>query len=161
MSLMWRSVSVVLLIEVIVLLALCAPLPWGVRKNISRWIFRVKARERLNSIIKYITFALFMALAESLNALRIVAERTREQNEGHLTQDPVYITPATDYRWKKVRAERNFYLASFSIITLVAITRLVRLAAIEVQLRQRIKSYNGNKPISETGETLEIRGKTD
>ncbi|CAN8066441.1 unnamed protein product [Agarophyton chilense] len=161
MSLLWRSVSVVLVVELIILLTLCAPLPWGVRKNISRWIFRVKAQEKLNSFVKYITFALFLALAESLNGLRIALERTQKQKEAQFHQDPGYVTPATDYRWQKVRAERNLYLASFAIVALVAIARLVRLASIEVQLRDMIKSYNGNKPISETGESLGEQDKND
>lgn len=141
------------------LMALCAPLPWGVRKNVSRWLYRVKAQERLLSLIKYIIFALFIALAESVNSIRNAHIQSQKDKENYVVHDPSYLTPATDYRWQKVRGERNFYLASFSIVALIAIGRLVSLAGIEVQLRNRIKSFNGNRPISETGETLSEPGK--
>ena len=43
----------------------------------------------------------------------------------------------------------------------MAIARLIRLAAIEVQLRNKIKGYNGNKPLTETGETIDVVSKDD
>lgn len=150
--------SVLLGLELVVLLALCAPLPWGVRKNISRWVFRVKAQQRLDALFNYVLFALFLALAESLNSLRTLhVRREFKQGEDESPNAALQIAALHDFRWQKARAERNLYLASFAITAIVAITRLIRLASIEVQLRDKIKQHNGGKPISETGETIDVK----
>lgn len=159
MALLWKAVSTILTFEIIVLLILCAPLPWGVRKNISRWIFRANALNRLNMMFKYVFFSLTLALLDSISSLRKAQKRARvpaySSSTSSMTLDGVHSGHSRDERrWLQTRAERNFYLASFTIITLIAITRLVKLASIEVQLREKIKHYNGNKPITETGETV-------
>lgn len=159
MSLLWTSVSVILSLEFLLLLLLCLPLPWGVRKNISRWIHRIQAHHHLDSLIKYLLLALLLALLDSLNSLRTVhlgQELNASANAAH-TDPSLQLITYHDLRWKKARAERNFYLASFSVAALIAIARLVRLASIEVQLRTKIKMYNGNRPISETGETIPLK----
>lgn len=154
--------SSLLVVELLVLFTLCAPLPWGVRKNISRWIFRVKARERFNTFFKYILFLLVLALVESLHSLRSLHIRREFQSNGELTEEKeLQLAALHDFRWQKARAERNLYLASFSITAWMAIARLIRLAAIEVQLRNKIKGYNGNKPLTETGETIDVVSKDD
>lgn len=160
MSLLWSSVSALLVVEVIVLLILCAPLPWGVRKNISRWIFRMRAQERMDSFFKYVLFGLFLALTESVHALRSVHIRKEfRSSETESTDATMQMVGLQDFRWQKARAERNLYLASFAITAIVAIARLIKLAWIEVQLREKIKQFNGNKPLTETGETIERKNK--
>lgn len=164
MSFLWTTVSALLCFELVILLALCAPLPWGVRKNISRWIFRVRAQDRLNASMKYVLFGLFLALTEALNSLRNV-HRREQADLKHAAESPIdqalHITSAHDHRWKRAKAERNLYLAAFSITAWIAIARLIRLAAIEVQLRNKIKEHNGNQPMTEYGETIKPNSKLD
>lgn len=152
MSLLWTSVSVLLCVELVILVALCAPLPWGVRKNISRTIHRLKLHHGLDAGIKYIIFALFLALAESLNALNYVHRKMAETGD-----DELLLTRINNTKWLKARAERNMYLAAFAITGVMTIWRLVRLAANEVSLREKIKELNGGKPITESGETLDTK----
>lgn len=152
MALLWTAVSVVLTVEIAILMILCAPLPWGVRKNISRSIYKLKAHNILDSGLKYVVFALLLALAEAINGYRQIMIKEKDIADDNETY---YINIRNEHRWKKARAERNLYLATFSITGVIAIARLVRLAAIEVQLRNKIKGYNGNKPLNEVGETLD------
>lgn len=155
MSLLWHSVSFLLAVELVVLFGLCAPLPWGVRKNISRWIFRIRAYERMDALFKYVLFGLLLALTESLHSLRSVHVRREFRSTNSESADAaLQIAALQDFRWQQARAERNLYLVSFSITGIIAIVRLIKLAWIEVQLRNKIKSYNGNKPLTETGETI-------
>lgn len=154
MALLWTIVSCVLAVEIVVLLVLCAPLPWGVRKNISRWIYKLKAHDLLDSALKYVAFALFLSLAEAINGYRQIKFAKKEHGTND-DQETYHMNVSHEYRWKQARAERNMYLATFSITAVIAIARLIRLAAIEVQLRNKIKEYNGNKPLNEVGETID------
>lgn len=157
MSFIWNAVSVILGMELILLLFLCLPLPWGVRKNVSRWLFRIKARQVIDSMFKYILFALFLALAESLYSLRrvYVNRDTKSETDSAEMEGKMRLDDLSDFRLQKARSERNMYLASFAITSCMAIVRLVRLAAIEVHLRDKIKYYNGDKAITEFGEIIE------
>lgn len=157
MSLIWSAVSVVLGLELSLLLFLCLPLPWGVRKTISRWLFRIKARQFIDSMFKYILFALFLALAESLYSLQKVylSSESKDETNGKQSDESIRLNDVNTFRLQKARSERNMYLASFAITCCMAIVRLVRLAAIEVHLRDKIKYYNGDKAITETGEIIE------
>lgn len=162
MSFLWTTVSVLLIIELVILLMLCLPLPWGVRKNISRWIYRVRAQDKLNASIRYLIFGLCLAFAEAFNSLRTVHIRREFQSADDVPTDPsVQVLALQDFRWQKARAERNLYLSAFSITAWIVILRLIRLASIEIQLRNKIKQYNGNKPLTETGETVETSAKND
>lgn len=155
MSLIWQSVSIILIFEIGMLLVLCAPLPWGVRKNISRWISHAKACDRIDMAFKYILFGLLLAFLESVSSLRHAYNKVRISTASATTElGTTVMHNIHESRWLQARAERNLYLAGFAISVMVAIMRLVRLAKIEVRLRDKIKQYNGNKPISQYGETI-------
>lgn len=148
--------SAFLVLELFVFFTLCAPLPWGVRKNISRWIFRVQALQRLDTFFKYVIFGLALALVESLHAMYNAHVRAEFITaSGDLSPDhAMQVAAVQDFRWRKARSERNVYMAGFAITLMFGIMRLVRLAGIEIQLRNKIKEYNGNKPLTEMGETV-------
>lgn len=162
MSLLWTSVSALLVIQLLVLLALCAPLPWGVRKNISRWIAGLNAKDNLRTFLRYVTLSLFLALAESVNSLRNVHIRREFNASSDSAADrALHMAALQDFKWQKARSERNLYLALFSITAMIVIARLVRLASIEILLRTKIKQYNGNLRVSESGEILKPTSKED
>lgn len=157
-SLIWTAVSGVLALEILILIGLCAPLPWGVRKNISRFLWRINLQRRLNAALQYILFGLCMAFTESVYSMRKVYMKSVESTDGGSSSQneaSLNLVALNEHRWLKARAERNVYLAGFAITAMLAITRLVHLASIEVQLRNKIKEYNGNKSITETGELEE------
>lgn len=151
------------------LLVLCAPLPWGFRKNVSRFIFQFRAYERFQAVMNYITFGLCLAVLESLNALRSVyrkiadADLTPAPEESSKQSDNVSAGLAHDdftmneghLRWQKVRAERNVYLATFAITAMFAITRLIRLTSVEIYLRDKVKELNGGKEIPEMRDVVD------
>lgn len=156
--------------ETALLLVLCAPLPWGVRKTVSRWIFKIRAYDRIQTIMNYILFALCLAVVESLNELRSVytkllkpSNTTDSNGQSVDGADSTTETPVDDHynfekgylNWQKVRAERNCYLAAFTVTAFLAIIRLVRLATIEMHLRDKIKEFNGDKDITELGDIVE------
>lgn len=161
--------------ETALLLLLCAPLPWGVRKNVSHFIFKFRAYDRIQMVMNYILFALCLAVVESLNELRSVYTRLAQPSPKEDTTgdhgDSKTETPLDDHydfqkgylNWQKVRAERNVYLAAFTVTAFLAIVRLVRLATIEMHLRDKIKDFNGNKDITELGDIIdaEVQAKKD
>lgn len=157
MSLVWKGISVILFIEIVVLTALCAPLPWGVRKNMSRWIVRINARKQLNTIIRYIWFGLMIALIETISSLRSINQQMSQPSNSNVSSSiSQHTIDQHPLPLRKAKAERNLYLAAFGMAALFAISRLVHLATIEIQLRKKIKEYNGNKPITEFGDTVSI-----
>lgn len=163
-SLVWRAVSIILGLEMVILVGLCAPLPWGVRKNISRWIYELNAQAHLNAALRYILFGLILAFLESLHALRKEYQKDDEVSDKTSSDSndaSLNLVELNEHRWLMTRAERNVYLAGFAIAAMLAITRLVHLASIEVQLRNKIKQFNGNVPIAENGESLEALRKED
>lgn len=110
----------------------------------------------MDAIFKYVMFGLVLAFAESVHSLRSVhVRREFRSTEGETADAALQLAALQDFRWQKARAERNLYLASFAITAIIAISRLIKLAWIEVHLRDKIKQFNGNRPISETGETIE------
>lgn len=80
---------------------------------------------------------------------------TKSETDSAEMEGKMRLDDLSDFRLQKARSERNMYLASFAITSCMAIVRLVRLAAIEVHLRDKIKYYNGDKAITEFGEIIE------
>lgn len=127
----------------------------------------MRAYDRIQTIMNYILFALCLAVVESLNELRSVYFKLAEpqSNDDPVGEagETVQNTSTDDHynfakgylNWQKVRAERNVYLAAFTVTAFLAIIRLVRLATIEMHLRDKIKEFNGNKDITEVGDIIE------
>ena len=51
---------------------------------------------------------------------------------------------------RRIRAERNLYMASFSMVLIVVIGRLVHLVANEMELKNRIKALGGTSEDTKT-----------
>lgn len=111
----------------------------------------------MDATFKYILFALCLALTESVYSLWGVHKRRESKGEvdGMEMDQQTKVSATQDWYLQKARSERNMYLASFAITACMAIVRLVRLAAVEVQLRDKIKYYNGDKAITETGDIID------
>lgn len=118
--------------------------------------------------MNYMLFGLSLAVIESLNSLRSIYHKISTAQKSADTEDPTVASekrsglPDDDFGFshgqllvEKVRAERNVYLAAFSITAMFAIIRLVRVATIEMHLRNKIKEFNGGKDITEAGEIID------
>lgn len=156
MSFLWTAVSATLGAELLVLALLCAPLPWGVRKNIARLMHTFR-HSRFHVMLKYVMFGLILALVESLNSLKNVLDRKgADAKSGGISKSSGEgMIEKQDFGWRKARAERNLYMAAFAITCIIAIIRLVSLVANEISLKDRIKALNGGKPITESGEDVD------
>jgi Bap31/Bap29 transmembrane region len=145
-SFLWTCVLGVLALELLILSAFVAPLPWGVRKNVTRFFQRPAVEEAFQRALRYIGFGLSLAIIESIHALRNLRDRLEfavEEKVG--VEAPLGMTgemSMQDFRWQNALTQRNLYLAGFCLVLLVTLSRIIELVSNETALKDKIKELN-------------------
>ena len=148
-SFVWVSILSILVIELVIVTILCAPLPWGVRKNVAR--FLLNTRQTIQNILKYIAFGLSIAIIESTVSMYNLNQKIESDDDKEGAGDPNQgLIAVSTLKIRRIRAERNLYMASFSMVLIVVIGRLVHLVANEMELKNRIKALGGTSEDTKT-----------
>lgn len=154
MSFVWTCVSISLGLELALLALLVFPFPWGVRKNISRLLLHTPVRPILDTCLRYIAFGLIIAVIESINSMARISNKLKEMNESGDVASGVGSSAGAnvqDIKLRRALCQRNFYMASFCIVLILTLQRLVNLVSNEADLRAKIKALNGNRRIDDRG----------
>eukprot|EP00934_Nitzschia_sp_Nitz4_P006570 Nitzschia sp. Nitz4//scaffold106_size73319//51333//55917//NITZ4_005742-RA/size73319-augustus-gene-0.6-mRNA-1//1//CDS//3329532538//6560//frame0 len=133
-SLIWGSIFLLLLVELIITLILVLPVPRKTRNWIARHIFQWNLGDRLSKPILYIGIFLVLALSESYITHRRIQHRMEEEMmSGHNPHEYVFHPLDKERRYK---SERNMYLAGFSLTLLFVIGRITKLMQESIELEE-------------------------
>lgn len=158
MSIVWHAVAVVLLLELLLLSFFVLPFPWGVRKNLARTLLRPKIRSAIDTVLRYVGVGLVFAIAESVNSLARLNARFEEVKLANASSgmdlSASNAMSMHDFKYRRAVGQRNLYLAAFSLVIALVLTRLVDLTSTENALRGKIKEANGGKPIDQQGNVI-------
>ena len=120
------------------------PVPRIIRNFIARKIFKFNIGERLAKPVLFIGIALAFALLESYNThQRILSRILEEQDSGISNPQHERLFHGHD-KERKYKAERNMYLAGFSLTILFVIGRITKLMQESVELEEetdRVKKF--------------------
>jgi Bap31/Bap29 transmembrane region len=153
-SFLWACVTVVLALELLILSLFVAPLPWGVRKNVTRFFQRPAVEAAFQRVLRYVGFGLALAIVESIHGLQnlhkvlqfSVDERVSVDASANMTSD----VSAHDFRLESVLAQRNLYLAGFCLVLLFTLSRVIELVSHETALRDKIKQLTAELELLNT-----------
>eukprot|EP00540_Astrosyne_radiata_P018666 CAMPEP_0116844954 /NCGR_PEP_ID=MMETSP0418-20121206/12991_1 /TAXON_ID=1158023 /ORGANISM="Astrosyne radiata, Strain 13vi08-1A" /LENGTH=175 /DNA_ID=CAMNT_0004475997 /DNA_START=27 /DNA_END=554 /DNA_ORIENTATION=+ len=132
-SLVWSSVWLFLMIELVFTLILVIPVPRRIRNLIARRISRLHVGDRIRTPALFVALSLGFALVESMSSLRTVEQRLHESRNLDLSYEKErHIVEVL--RERKFRAQRNMYLAGFSFTLMFVIVRIVQLMKESIDL---------------------------
>jgi B-cell receptor-associated protein 31 len=145
-SIVWTTVFLFLVLELALTLILVMPFPRRIRNFLAKKIFKFNLGERLRKPILFVGVALSFALVESYVAhQRIIARIEQEQEMGipaqRISHDQYFHGQDKE---RKYKAERNMYLAGFSLTLLFVIGRITTLMQESVELEEeaeRVKTF--------------------
>lgn len=121
------SVFFFLCFELGIVAILVLPLPRKLRNLIARKIADFRLGDRIRFAAQWIMFGLIAALVESITTLqRLEGREHQPASSGHSPYDPSILEVSID-KQRKFRAERNLYLAGFSLTLLFVIARVTEL----------------------------------
>lgn len=147
LSLIWGSIFLFLLAELAVTFVLALPVPRKIRNFITREVFKFHLGDKLRTPVLYIGIALSLALLESFFTHRRIVNRMLEEHGVSYYSHDMAFHPLDKER--KYKAERNMYLAGFSLTLLFVIGRITTLMQESVELEEETerlqKSANGSK----------------
>jgi B-cell receptor-associated protein 31 len=157
MSFIWTAVCGILCFELVLLFLLVLPLPWGVRKNVSRVLLNKKIRNVVDTALRYLGFGLALALVDSVNALSKINARfdATDDGAGAAPASTEGLLGLKDLKLRRAIGQRNLYLGGFALVLILTLSRLVSLVSNEMELREEIKRLNGGRAINEKGTPLE------
>lgn len=143
MSFVMISILVILIIEVLLVVILCAPLPWGVRKNVARFLLKGHVRQRVITVLRYVGFGLIIALIESITTMNRLDKRINADDTDSKADPNQGLIAVSTLKIRLIQAERNMYMSSFSLVLIVVLGRLIYLVSNEMELKNKIKSLTG------------------
>ena len=117
---------------------LVIPMPATVRHFIAKKILRLNLAKRIQFLLKFITLGLILAVWDAIQQLQHLDEKVKSGQGPPKVGDlgnTVYVAASLD-RQRKFRAERNLYLAGFTLVLLFVIARIVELLNNVVQLEE-------------------------
>ena len=132
-SLIWGGIFIFLLLELAVTFVLTLPVPRKLRNWLARnIIFRLELGTKLAKPTLFVGLALALVLVDSYFAHARIVQRMHDEHAaaggsltaGMMAHDAVYHTFDKE---KKYKAERNMYLAGFSLTLLFVIGRITTL----------------------------------
>jgi hypothetical protein len=139
-SIVWQTIFLFLVCELIVTIILVVPVPRKIRNFIARECFAFNLGERLKTPIKYIGVALFLALIESYVTHQRILSRIEEELQAGVSSPPHHhhdrFYPNLHDKERKYKSERNMYLAGFALTLLFVIGRITTLLAESVELHE-------------------------
>eukprot|EP00179_Madagascaria_erythrocladioides_P031275 CAMPEP_0198341912 /NCGR_PEP_ID=MMETSP1450-20131203/50230_1 /TAXON_ID=753684 ORGANISM="Madagascaria erythrocladiodes, Strain CCMP3234" /NCGR_SAMPLE_ID=MMETSP1450 /ASSEMBLY_ACC=CAM_ASM_001115 /LENGTH=170 /DNA_ID=CAMNT_0044046973 /DNA_START=71 /DNA_END=583 /DNA_ORIENTATION=- len=159
-SIIWGLVFVILCIELGVLAILCAPLPWGVRKTIARFLHNNGIAKKFKVSMYYLMVAISLAVVDAVMRIRALEGR-EETGDPDAAQGLGGTLNAQYLKGQRYRAQRNLYLAGFVLTLLFAIKRIIELVVNEIALRDEIKRISGKETTIGTAEVPAVTAVPD
>lgn len=143
-SIIWTTVWWFLVVELAIVLILVIPVPRKVRNALARPISRLRLGDRFSKFGLFITLGLVFALVESMSSIQALQERQTLEHDldhagiggGGTEHDRIFHDLD---KQRKFRAERNMYLAGFSLTLQFVIVRLCQLMQESVESDEEIK----------------------
>lgn len=123
-SVVWMSVFILLIAELIITLLLVLPLPRFFRRFLAKKIFSYGLAERIRFFARFILLGLVFAVADAISSLRHLIVKEAFDTGASTGERPAsYITTSLD-KQRKFRAERNvsLFLSFFLIIIFYSCT---------------------------------------
>jgi hypothetical protein len=147
-SLIWNTVYLFLLSELALTAILVVPVPRKIRNSIARKICKFKLGERIAKPVLFAGFVLAFAMTDSYLKHEHVLNRIEEEHAaGNIhTLGHEHYFHGHD-KEKKYKAERNMYLAGFSLTLLFVIGRITQLMQENVELEEEA-GHSKQKPES-------------
>lgn len=139
MSIVWLSVFILLCIELIILLPLVVPLPNAVRRFLAKKILSFNLAPKIRFLVNFTTLGLIFAVWDAVQQLQHLEGKAKDGGENVMSGD----LGSTGYLSKNMtksrlfRAERNLYLAGFTLVLLFVIARMVELLQLSVDLEEQ------------------------
>jgi hypothetical protein len=129
--------------ELVITLILVIPVPRKIRNAIARQVFRWNLGEQLWKVGLFVGVALALALVESISSIQRLEQRERIEHEVLLGNPAVLHEHERIYhdldKQRKFRAERNSYLAGFSLTLLFVIVRISQLMQEAVEYEEQVE----------------------
>lgn len=163
-SFLWTTVFVLLLLELVVTFVLVIPVPRSIRNRIARCIAKLDLGGKIGQASLFIMIVLVGALAESIMTVRALYERdthyfpaTSSMTSGNVEQERIFH----DMDKQRIfRAERNMYLAGFTLTLLFVIARISKLMEESVEMEDEHKQLLKLLPTSESTDHHSMKQKS-
>mmetsp|Transcript_8056 Transcript_8056/g.16729 ORF Transcript_8056/g.16729 Transcript_8056/m.16729 type:complete len:166 (-) Transcript_8056:1659-2156(-) len=159
-SIVWTSIFVFLVAELIVTVLLVVPIPLKVRAWFARFVpaeaLSNFANDNLKKPILFIGIGLALALAESIFVHKHILERIEDERRGVRSWSSHrydYFYPGLHDKERKYKSERNMYLSAFALTLLFVIGRIASLLRESVELHQEAERLEKAIPSSSKGGT--------
>lgn len=156
-SLIWTSVFLLLIIELIVTFILVIPVPRKIRNRIARYIARFDLGDKIGQATMFLMIALFGALAESIMTIQALKDRDHPAGS---TVEQERIFHDLD-KQRIFRAERNMYLAGFTLTLLFVIARISKLMEESVEMEEEherlLKQISSNEAVETSANSIEMK----
>mmetsp|Transcript_20370 Transcript_20370/g.48431 ORF Transcript_20370/g.48431 Transcript_20370/m.48431 type:complete len:175 (+) Transcript_20370:103-627(+) len=146
-SIIWMAIFALLVVELVIVLILCLPLPRRARNVVAREIFKLNLEDTMKKPMIALGAALCLALVESYFTHQRIMTRLYGAADGegggendhyhHHHRDRFY--PNLMDKERKYKSERNLYLAGFALTLLFAIGRLTALLQESVELHDEME----------------------
>ena len=160
-SLIWTGVFILLVVELVVTFILVIPVPRKIRNKIARYIAKFDLGGKIGQASMFLMIALFGALAESIMTVRALQER----------EHPTGATMTTSVEQERIfhdldkqrifRAERNMYLAGFTLTLLFVIARISKLMEESVEMEEEherlLKLIPSKESVETRGNSIEMK----
>jgi len=139
-SLLWTSVSVFLMFELVLTLILVIPVPRKWRNWICLKVSKLELKKRLRIPLAGIFFALSFALLDTTTYLQHIYLK---ENDEERRQRLLVVDNGIDrhlIKEKEYKTGRNMYLVGFALTLLFVIGRITELMQEHAELEERIES---------------------
>lgn len=141
-SFLWTTVFVVLVLELVVTFILVIPVPRTIRNRIARCIAKLNIRRKIGQSSLFLMIVLIGALIESIMTVRALYQR-----DNHYYPATASMTTSVEQerifhdmdKQRIFRAERNMYLAGFTLTLLFVIARISKLMEESVEMEDEHK----------------------
>ena len=141
-SLLWTSVFVLLMFELVVTLILVLPIPRKWRNWICLKVSRLELKKRLRVPLIGIFFALLFALLDTTTYLQHIYLKENEEQQQQQRQRLFSDSSVIDrhlIKEKEYKTGRNMYLVGFAFTLLFVIGRLTELMQEHAELEQQVE----------------------
>jgi B-cell receptor-associated protein 31 len=143
-SVVWTTVFIFLIVELLVTFVLVIPVPRFVRNKIARTVFRFNLGDSFAKSIWFVAIALIFALVDCYFHVQRLQEKLLTMEDQDAMTGHHHSHHAD--KQKLYKAERNMYLAGFSLTLLFVIGRITRLMQECVELEDECERIRLPKP---------------
>ena len=138
-SLLWTSVFVLLMFELVVTLILVLPIPRKWRNWICLKVSRLELKKRLRVPLIGIFFALLLALLDTTTYLQHIYLKENDEQQQRQQRFSDSVLDRHLIKEKEYKTGRNMYLVGFAFTLLFVIGRLTELMQEHAELEQQVE----------------------